>query len=118
MQLLPGFRDFFPEDCARRNYILAHWREVCRRYGFVEYDFVVRVSSRDIWALDFLADKLGDIVAAVNSESEFFQILDKIEREPTEADLRLKMFNTTVNEVQDFIATTTAKIKSNEQSAF
>ena len=38
MQLLPGFRDFFPEDCARRNYILAHWREVCRRYGFVEYD--------------------------------------------------------------------------------
>jgi histidyl-tRNA synthetase len=38
MQLLPGFRDFFPEDCARRNYILATWREVARRYGFVEYD--------------------------------------------------------------------------------
>ena len=38
MQLLPGFRDFFPEDCARRNYIIAAWREVARRYGFVEYD--------------------------------------------------------------------------------
>jgi histidyl-tRNA synthetase len=38
MQLLPGFRDFFPEDCARRNYIFATWREVARRYGFVEYD--------------------------------------------------------------------------------
>lgn len=38
MQLLPGFRDFFPEDCARRNYIVAAWREVARRYGFVEYD--------------------------------------------------------------------------------
>jgi histidyl-tRNA synthetase len=38
MQLLPGFRDFYPEDCARRNYILATWREVARRYGFVEYD--------------------------------------------------------------------------------
>lgn len=38
MQLLPGFRDFYPEDCARRNYILAQWREVARRYGFVEYD--------------------------------------------------------------------------------
>jgi histidyl-tRNA synthetase len=38
MQSLPGFRDFFPEDCARRNYILARWREVARRYGFVEYD--------------------------------------------------------------------------------
>ncbi len=38
MQLLPGFRDFFPEDCARRNYLIATWREVARRYGFVEYD--------------------------------------------------------------------------------
>jgi histidyl-tRNA synthetase len=38
MQLLPGFRDFFPEDCARRNYILSTWRDVARRYGFVEYD--------------------------------------------------------------------------------
>jgi len=38
MQLLPGFRDFYPEDCARRNYIVATWREVARRYGFVEFD--------------------------------------------------------------------------------
>jgi histidyl-tRNA synthetase len=38
MQLLPGFRDFYPEDCARRNYLIATWREVARRYGFVEYD--------------------------------------------------------------------------------
>ena len=38
MKLLPGFRDFYPDDCARRNYILAQWREAARRYGFVEYD--------------------------------------------------------------------------------
>ena len=38
MQLLPGFRDFYPEDCARRNYILSVWRNVASRYGFVEYD--------------------------------------------------------------------------------
>jgi histidyl-tRNA synthetase len=38
MQLLPGFRDFYPEDCARRNYITGTWRAVARRYGFVEYD--------------------------------------------------------------------------------
>jgi len=38
MQLLPGFRDFFPEECARRNYILSTWRSVARRYGFAEYD--------------------------------------------------------------------------------
>jgi histidyl-tRNA synthetase len=38
MQTLPGFRDFYPDDCARRNYILDTWRTVARRYGFVEYD--------------------------------------------------------------------------------
>jgi histidyl-tRNA synthetase len=38
MQLLPGFRDFYPADCARRNYLLTQWCEVARRYGFVEFD--------------------------------------------------------------------------------
>lgn len=38
MQALPGFREFYPADCARRNYILNQWREVARRYGFVEFD--------------------------------------------------------------------------------
>src|SRR5882724_10676281 len=38
MQTLPGFRDFLPEDCAARNYIFARWREISRRYGFVEWD--------------------------------------------------------------------------------
>jgi histidyl-tRNA synthetase len=38
MQALPGFRDFLPDDCAARNYIFARWREVARRYGFVEWD--------------------------------------------------------------------------------
>ncbi|HEU0052542.1 MAG TPA: ATP phosphoribosyltransferase regulatory subunit, partial [Longimicrobium sp.] len=35
---LPGFRDFYPEDLAVRNWIFATWREVARRYGFQEYD--------------------------------------------------------------------------------
>jgi histidyl-tRNA synthetase len=38
MQPLPGFRDFLPSDCAARNYIFDRWREVARRYGFVEWD--------------------------------------------------------------------------------
>jgi histidyl-tRNA synthetase len=38
MQPLPGFRDFLPKDCATRNYIFDRWREVARRYGFVEWD--------------------------------------------------------------------------------
>lgn len=35
---LPGFRDFYPEDFALRRHIFSGWREVARRYGFVEYD--------------------------------------------------------------------------------
>jgi histidyl-tRNA synthetase len=38
MQSLPGFRDFFPSDCARRNYITGTWRRVARSFGFAEYD--------------------------------------------------------------------------------
>ncbi len=37
-QTLPGFRDFYPEECAARNYVFDVWRRVARRYGFVEYE--------------------------------------------------------------------------------
>ncbi len=37
-QTLPGFRDFYPEECAARNYVFAVWRRLARRYGFVEYE--------------------------------------------------------------------------------
>lgn len=35
---LPGFRDFYPEDCALRTHIFAAWRRVALRFGFDEYD--------------------------------------------------------------------------------
>ena len=35
---LPGFRDFYPEQFAERAFIMKVWREVARRYAFVEYD--------------------------------------------------------------------------------
>lgn len=35
---LPGFRDFYPLELANRSYIFQGWRDVARRYGFVEYD--------------------------------------------------------------------------------
>ena len=37
-QTLPGFRDFYPAECAARNYVFDTWRRVARRYGFVEYE--------------------------------------------------------------------------------
>ena len=38
MQTLPGFRDFFPSECARRDYLIGTWRRVARTFGFREYD--------------------------------------------------------------------------------
>jgi histidyl-tRNA synthetase len=35
---LPGFRDFYPEQFAERAYITGVWRDVARRFAFVEYD--------------------------------------------------------------------------------
>ena len=35
---LPGFRDFYPDEFAQRAHIFKAWREVARRYAFVEYD--------------------------------------------------------------------------------
>jgi histidyl-tRNA synthetase len=38
MQRLPGFRDFYPDECAFRNYLFETWRKVARSFGFLEYD--------------------------------------------------------------------------------
>lgn len=38
MKPLSGFRDLLPNDYARRRYLTEGWRDVARRYGFVEFD--------------------------------------------------------------------------------
>jgi histidyl-tRNA synthetase len=45
IQALPGVRDFYPEECARRNHVVATWRAVARRYGFAEFDGPVLESA-------------------------------------------------------------------------
>lgn len=35
---LPGFRAFYPEECARRDHLFKVWAQVARRHGFVAYD--------------------------------------------------------------------------------
>jgi histidyl-tRNA synthetase len=51
---LPGFRDFYPEDLARRSAIFRAWRAVARRYSFVEYD------GPPLEPLDLYTQKSGD----------------------------------------------------------
>ncbi len=69
MQLLPGFRDFYPDDCARRNYILETWRSVARRYGFVEFDGPV------LEPLELYQKKSGNEIVG-----QLFNFTDKGER--------------------------------------
>ena len=37
-QSLPGFREFYPESCLRRNHILNQWKRTARSFNFQEYD--------------------------------------------------------------------------------
>jgi histidyl-tRNA synthetase len=70
MQTLPGFRDFLPNDCAARNYVFSKWREVARRYGFVEWDGPVLEST------ELYKKKSGNEIVG-----QLFNFTDKGERE-------------------------------------
>lgn len=70
MQSLPGFRDFLPDQCAVRNYIFARWREVARRYGFVEWE------GPPLEATELYKKKSGAEIV-----EQLFNFTDKGERE-------------------------------------
>ena len=70
MQPLPGFRDFLPEECAKRNYIFSRWREVARRYGFAEWE------GPPLEATELYKKKSGAEIV-----DQLFNFTDKGERE-------------------------------------
>lgn len=63
---LPGFREFYPEDCARKNYIFAHWRNTARSFGFVEFEPPV------LEQLELFTEKSGEEI-----KSQLFEFVDK-----------------------------------------
>lgn len=67
---LPGFREFYPEDYAKRKHIFQIWRQVARRFGFQEFDGPVLES------LELFKAKSGDEI-----ESQLFCFTDKGGRE-------------------------------------
>jgi histidyl-tRNA synthetase len=69
-QTLPGFRDFYPEDLAKRTHIFRLWRQTAAAFGFVEYDTPV------LEALDLYRAKSGDEI-----EGQLFAFADKGGRE-------------------------------------
>src|SRR5688500_11010798 len=67
---LPGFRDFYPEEYAARAFILQTWREVARRFAFVEYD------GPPLEPLDLYTKKSGDEIVG-----QLYNFTDKGDRE-------------------------------------
>src|SRR6187402_3011593 len=67
---LPGFRDFYPEEYAARNFILQTWRDVARRFGFVEYD------GPPLEPLELFTTKSGDEIVG-----QLYNFKDKGDRE-------------------------------------
>jgi histidyl-tRNA synthetase len=67
---LPGFRDFYPAEFAQRAYIARIWREVARRYAFVEYD------GPPLEPLDLYTKKSGEEIV-----TQLYNFTDKGGRE-------------------------------------
>jgi histidyl-tRNA synthetase len=67
---LPGFRDFYPQELAERAFIMATWREVARRYAFVEYD------GPPLEPLELYTRKSGDEIVG-----QLYNFVDKGGRE-------------------------------------
>jgi histidyl-tRNA synthetase len=67
---LPGFRDFYPEQLATRNYLMSVWRDVARKYGFVEYD------GPPLEPLELYTKKSGDEIVG-----QLYTFTDKGDRE-------------------------------------
>ena len=67
---LPGFRDFYPDELARRAHIFRAWRAVARRYAFTEYD------GPPLESLDLYTRKSGDEIVG-----QLYNFTDKGGRE-------------------------------------
>ncbi|MEO6444964.1 MAG: histidine--tRNA ligase [Gemmatimonadaceae bacterium] len=66
---LPGFRDFYPEQFAQRAWLFERWRDVTRRFGFVEYD------GPPLEPLELYTRKSGDEIVG-----QLYNFTDKGER--------------------------------------
>lgn len=51
---LPGFREFYPEDCALRNHLFKQWRSAALSFSFAEYDAPL------LEPLELFTEKSGD----------------------------------------------------------
>src|SRR5437870_5182412 len=79
--------------------LIALLIDTLRSFGLTEKDFVIRLSSRQAWQEFFVRHK-GDAA----KEYEFYQIIDKLERDPREqSEQKLSGLGFSLEEVSAFI---------------
>ena len=67
---LPGFREYYPDRCALRNYIFEVWRNAATCFGFEEYDAPI------LEPLELFKEKSGEEIVG-----QLFSFLDRGGRE-------------------------------------
>lgn len=65
-QVLPGFREFYPEECSVRRYIFDQWHKTVRAYGFQE------IEPPLLEPLELFTEKSGPEIA-----EQLFHFVDK-----------------------------------------
>lgn len=71
-QSLPGFREFYPDQCALRNYVFSQWRRAARAFNFQEYEAPV------LEPLELYKEKSGEEIV-----DQLFNFEDRGGREVT-----------------------------------
>ncbi|MEY4386159.1 MAG: hypothetical protein RLY20_1442 [Verrucomicrobiota bacterium] len=103
--------DVFGEaDVTADAELIALLIDTLRSFGLTNEDFVIRLSSRNAWQ-DYFSARCQDQTKAY----EFFQIVDKLEREdPAKSDEKLKALGFSLEELNRFIAAgePTAELKT------
>jgi histidyl-tRNA synthetase len=90
-------------DPAGDAELIALLIDTLRSFGLTSEDFVIRLSSRNAWQ-DFHQAKGKKSAAGSENAYEFFQVIDKLERTPTEESrTKLSELGFSLDEVNDFI---------------
>ncbi len=101
-------------DPAADAELIALLIDTLRALGLTAEDFVIRLSSRNAWQ-QFYQNGIGQAAAAADSEYQFFQIIDKLERTPPdESRKKLSELGFSLDDVNAFIegGQPTAELKS------
>jgi len=96
--------DIFGEsDVSAEAELIALLIDTLRSFGLTAEDFVIRLSSRNAWQ-EFYQRGTGKAEGGIENEYQFYQIIDKLEREkPEESKSKLAKLGISFDEVNQFI---------------